>query len=80
MADESGAIRQAALRAQDAAAYLGVSTRTVYALLKRGELRFVKVGGCTVVPVRELDRFLSEGLGAKPLLHRGPGYKSRAAV
>ncbi len=75
MANESRAIRPAALRPQDAATYLGVSARTVYNLMSRGELRFVKVGGCTVIPVAELDQYLADGLGAKPLLHRGPGYR-----
>ena len=49
----------AALGIPDSAAYLGVSRGTVYNLLKRGELRKVKVGRRSVIARHDLDRFLA---------------------
>lgn len=42
----------------EVAEILGIGTRTAWAIVERGELRAVKVGGRTLVPVTELDRIL----------------------
>jgi len=42
----------------EVAEILGPGIRTAWALIERGELRAVKVGGRTLIPVTELDRLL----------------------
>jgi excisionase family DNA binding protein len=49
-----------ALRAysiDEAAQVLGVSTATIYRLVRRGELPSLKVGARTLIPVRAIDIF-----------------------
>ena len=36
----------------------GVHVNTIWSMLKRGELRRVKVGSRTVIPLESIDRFL----------------------
>jgi excisionase family DNA binding protein len=43
----------------EAAASIGVSRQTVYAMMQRGELRTVLIGRRRLVPATELDRILS---------------------
>jgi DNA binding domain, excisionase family len=50
-----------ALRVEEVARLLQVSTRTVYVLLKYGKLRGVRVGRAWRVPRDEVDRFLHPG-------------------
>ena len=50
-----------ALRVEEVARLLQVSTRTVYVLLKYGKLRGVRVGRAWRVPRDEVDRFLPPG-------------------
>ena len=50
----------AALRQPMAAAYLGISVRTLRRLLHDGALRTVIIGGCAVIERTELDRYLTE--------------------
>jgi excisionase family DNA binding protein len=47
----------------ETAAHIGVSKKTVYELLNRGELRAVRMGGRTLIRREELLRFL-DGLPA----------------
>jgi excisionase family DNA binding protein len=48
------------LKISDAAAWLGVSRRTFYDFIDRGEIRTVKVGGQMRVEPAELDRYVQE--------------------
>lgn len=43
----------------DAAKALDTSTWSIYRMLKDGELRAVKIGRLTKIPIAELDRFLA---------------------
>jgi excisionase family DNA binding protein len=45
-----------ALRPNEAAAWLGVSRDTVDRLVKRGELRRIKIGAAVLIETRELRR------------------------
>jgi excisionase family DNA binding protein len=47
-----------ARRVLDACRVMGLSRSTLYALAKKGNLRFVKVAGRTLVPESEIDRLL----------------------
>jgi len=49
----------------EVAEILGIGSRTAWALIERGELRAVKVGGRTLVPVTELDRILDPERNAR---------------
>ena len=44
------------LSASEAAAVLGLSSRTVYRMLSRGDLNAVRVGGSIRIPIAELER------------------------
>ena len=46
----------------EVAAYFGVSTRTVYRLVKRGEVRAVRIGESVRIPRGEVLRYESEGV------------------
>lgn len=47
--------------AEQAAELLQVSRRTVYELLRTGELRSVKIGKLRRIPLRALEAFLEQG-------------------
>ena len=47
------------LRPGEAAEAIGVGRATVYALIKRGELRSVRIGESVRVPVEELRKWVS---------------------
>jgi excisionase family DNA binding protein len=49
-----------ALSVAEAARVLRVSRTTLYRLAWRGMIRFVKLGGRTLVPMSEIRRFLGE--------------------
>jgi len=53
-----GTPSRAALTMQEAAAALGVSRSHLYGLADRGELRLIRLGRRTLVPVSELDRLV----------------------
>lgn len=44
----------------EAARRLSLGKSTVYRLAKAGKVRFVKIGGRTLVPVAELDRIITD--------------------
>jgi excisionase family DNA binding protein len=46
-------------RPDRAAQVLGVSRSTLYKLMKEGILRFRQVGGLRLIPMAEIERFLS---------------------
>ena len=46
-------------RPDEAAEAIGVSRATVYGLIKRGELRSVRIGDSVRVPVEELQKWVS---------------------
>jgi putative molybdopterin biosynthesis protein len=50
------------LRIEDAARVLKLSRTTVYDLLRRGELRIVRVGRAVRIPRSEIERFARERL------------------
>lgn len=52
--------QQRALSVEQTRAALGVSRSTVMRLIADGELRAKKVGARVLVPVDEVDRFLSD--------------------
>jgi excisionase family DNA binding protein len=57
----STAIKPAAMRPDQAAAYLSVSTTTIRRLINRGELETRRIGTALVVLTRSLDAFLERG-------------------
>jgi excisionase family DNA binding protein len=46
------------LRPSEAAARLGIGRSTLYQLIARGEIRVLKIGAATRIPVWELERFV----------------------
>lgn len=52
-----------ALKLREAAQVLGVSTKTVRRLIDRNKLRAVRVLRHLLIPITEIDRFLSGGNG-----------------
>lgn len=44
---------------KEAAAILGLGTRTIWTLTKRGELRSIKVGGRMLIPKSAIEEFLN---------------------
>lgn len=46
------------LRLSEVAAYLRIGRTTLYQLLKAGEIKRVKVRGCTRVQRREVERYI----------------------
>lgn len=49
-----------AVRPAEAARLLSVTRRTLDRMVLRGDVRATRVGGCVLVPVRELERLLSD--------------------
>jgi excisionase family DNA binding protein len=49
-----------AFRVPEFAQSLGVSKAHIYNMIKRGELRAVKIGGATRIPASEVQRLLDE--------------------
>jgi excisionase family DNA binding protein len=47
-----------AYRVKDFCAKIGISHSSFYLLVKQGEIRAVKVGGCRLVPASEVQRLL----------------------
>ena len=65
-ADADGAPRRGLLRVQEAAAWLGLSKRTTYELLSRGEIESVQIGRSRRIAFTALERYverLSSGFG-----------------
>jgi len=56
-------VRRYAYTPAEFATTLGVCRATVYNLMARGELRFVKLGRSTRIPAAELDRLLGASSG-----------------
>jgi excisionase family DNA binding protein len=56
---ESAVVRKA-LSVQMAAQMLGISRSMVHKLIRRGELRSVKAGTRTLVPVAAVDEFIEQ--------------------
>jgi excisionase family DNA binding protein len=54
-------VRPAYFSVLELAAYLGISRRTAYALVNKGAVPSVRVGGQHRIPREELDRQLAEG-------------------
>jgi excisionase family DNA binding protein len=52
------AIKPAAMRPEQAAAYIGVSVTTVRRLIARGEFEVRRIGAALVILTRSLDAFL----------------------
>lgn len=50
------------LKPEAAARALQISRAKLYALLRRGELRSIKIDGCTRIPVSVLEAFIAERL------------------
>lgn len=51
-----------ARRLEDAARSLGLSKGFLYKLEKAGKIRFVRIGGRTVITETEIDRILENGV------------------
>ena len=56
---ESGVVRKA-LSVEMAAEMLGISRSMVFKLIRNGELRSVKAGTRTLVPVAAIDEFIEQ--------------------
>lgn len=70
-------LRPCLLRVADAAAALGVSRSQLYVLLRRGDLRALKVGRATRLSTAELARFTAD---AKPAAFRPlPAHRAAGA-
>ncbi|OYW46449.1 MAG: hypothetical protein B7Z08_00910 [Sphingomonadales bacterium 32-68-7] len=52
------------VRIPDAARLTGLSRTRVYALMKSGDLEFIKVGGSTLIPFDSLRAFIERQRGA----------------
>lgn len=61
-------IRPAVLGVKEAAAYVGVAVTTLYRMMGRREVPFLKVGKRTLIRVADLDSFLAGQVGASALL------------
>lgn len=57
------------MRPREAARALGVSERTLFSLIKRGEIRAVKLSaaksGAVLIPRAELEKFLNSRMGGE---------------
>lgn len=53
-----------AYRPREAAALLGCSHQFVYQLIRKGQLRAVRIGRAQLIPAGELDRLLAGGADA----------------
>ncbi len=62
-AETAGAVAAPlAVSPRKAAAYLDVGHDAIYQLLRQGRLRSVKLGRRRLIPISELERFLSDEL------------------
>ncbi|MGH9121503.1 MAG: helix-turn-helix domain-containing protein [Acidimicrobiales bacterium] len=57
------AVPPLAVSARDAATFIGVGHDAIYALMRQGRLRSVRLGRRRLIPLTELNRFLAEELG-----------------
>ena len=57
----SGTARARLLSVRDVAERLAVSTATVYALCKRGQLRHVRVSGALRIDPASVEAFIADG-------------------
>lgn len=55
----------------EACAALSLSRSALYALMKRGDLRYVEIGTVRRIPRAELDRIVSEGAAIGTPLAKG---------
>jgi excisionase family DNA binding protein len=51
----------AAYRVDDAAAMLGIGRVSLYKLVRKGQLRMIKIAGRTLVPRSEIERLTAVG-------------------
>ncbi len=63
---ESGVVRKA-LSVEMAAQMLGISRSMGFELIKNGELRSVKAGTRTLVPVAAVDEFIEQNSQTSPV-------------
>jgi excisionase family DNA binding protein len=56
------AVKPAAMRPEQAAAYIGVSVTTIRRLIGKGELEKRRIGAAIVVLTRSLDAYLEGGV------------------
>jgi excisionase family DNA binding protein len=61
--DSDGSDPRIAYSPAEAAAALGITRQTVYALIARGELRRFKVGRCTRIPTADVHALVGGGAG-----------------
>ena len=61
-----GSPPRASYRIDEVANMLGVSRGTVYAEVRAGRLRTMKIRECTIVLAKELDRYIQEKQKAAP--------------
>ena len=50
--------QRGSLRPREAAAWLGVGLTTLYGMIGRGEVRSVKIGAATLIPLASLQALL----------------------
>ena len=55
-----GQLTRLAYSVEEAAAIIGISRRTVYELLRTGQLRSVKIGSRRLIRHTDLERFIDE--------------------
>lgn len=57
---DTNTLKPLAYRVSPFCRVIGIGRSTFYELVKRGEIRVVKIGGRTLVPASEAERLLSE--------------------
>lgn len=63
--DRAPAPERLAYTTAEAAALLGITRKTIYKLMERGELRTTKIGSCRRVPADEVRRLAGLEGGAQ---------------
>ena len=56
-------VRPLLVSVEDAAGLLGIGRTTLYELIRRGDVRPIRIGRCVRIPQRELEAFVERLVG-----------------